>query len=146
MMATIRVGTPSMGISRPTTEPVGAHVLERLISFSELDEFWSRDPELVEAEVGKLSCDKHEPCRIRIWERLEDDTMDDAEDGGIGANPERQRQYGGQRVAGVFSEMSKRVDEVLSHGDGLDVHHRRRVCVFSPDCLFSPVRALSDPC
>jgi hypothetical protein len=94
--------------------PVAADVLEGLVPLAELEELRRRHPELIEAESGELARDEDQPACVRIRQRLEQDAVDDAENRGIGANPERQGQHGHERVTGMLPEMPQRVEQVLS--------------------------------
>ena len=55
---------------------------------------------------------KDQPRRIGVGEGLENDGVDDAEDGGIRANAERQHSNAGQRIAGTAAESACSVAEV----------------------------------
>ena len=58
-------------------------------------------------------------------ERLEHHAVHDAEDRGVRADAERQRQHRHRRIAGTLAQVAKRVDDVLSkvleHGDSRPV-------------------------
>ena len=89
--------------------PIAAHVLEGLVPLAELEELGRRDPELIEPEARELARDEDQPRGVRIRQRLEDHAVDDAEDGRVGADPQRQRQHRHERVAGVLPEVPQRV-------------------------------------
>ena len=57
----------------------------------------------------------HEPIRIAIGQRAQDDVMQDAEDGGVGANPEGQREHGGQRQGGPAHDLADAEAEIGEH-------------------------------
>ena len=49
-----------------------------------------------------------------IGQRLQDDRVDDAEDGSVGANPERHRDDDGEHVAGLLAQAAHGIADVLS--------------------------------
>jgi hypothetical protein len=59
---------------------------------------------------------RHQPIRLGDRHRLEHDRVDHAEDGGIGADAERQRQRGDGSEGGTLREHAKAVTEILEHG------------------------------
>ena len=99
---------------------VGADRVERPVALAELQEFWRGHPELIEPEPWKLAGDEHQTLRLRVPERPEHHAVDDAENRGVGADAERQRQYGEQRKAGILAEAAQRVAEVLEKGVHID--------------------------
>ena len=48
-----------------------------------------------------------------VWQRPKQHRSDDREDGGVGADAERQRQEGGDREGPVLPEEPEREDEIL---------------------------------
>ena len=54
----------------------------------------------------------------RIRQRPQNDAVDDAENRGVRADAERQRQHRDERVTWILSKVPERKDEVLSHDDG----------------------------
>src|SRR5262249_49070896 len=50
---------------------------------------------------------------LGIAERPQHDAVDDAEDGGVGADAERERENGEQREAGTLAQPPERVPQVL---------------------------------
>src|SRR2546430_897970 len=68
-------------------------------------------------EPGRHDLD--EPVRSGVRQRLEQHGVDRAEDGGIGADAEREREHGDEREAGASREGADRVPEILEQG----VHH-----------------------
>ena len=59
--------------------------------------------------------DEHQPIGVGVRQRLEQGLVNEAEDGGVRANPERQRQDGDDGEDGLLPERPKRVADVL-HG------------------------------
>src|SRR5205085_5145607 len=66
-----------------------------------------------EAEIRELAGDHHHALGRRIGERLQQHAVDDAEDSRVGADPERKREDGDDRVAGAPGQRAKRVSQVL---------------------------------
>ena len=56
-----------------------------------------------------------EPLRMRIRQRLEQHAVDDAEDGGVGADAERERQDRDRGVARALGQGAEGVAHVLHH-------------------------------
>ena len=56
--------------------------------------------------------DANQCLRVRIWERTDQHALDDAEDGGVAADAQRQRQHHGGRECRILSEAAKRVARV----------------------------------
>ena len=67
----------------------------------------SRDPEVVEAERRERAGDEDQPLGLGIRQRLEQHAVDDAEDGGVGADAERERQDRDRGVAGLFARVRR---------------------------------------
>jgi len=55
----------------------------------------------------------HELLRGGHRQRADDEGVEQAEDGGVGADSERQGQNGGGRESGVLAQHAQRVSEVL---------------------------------
>ena len=82
----------------------------------EVEEFRSRDPEMPQAavgEVGELREDAMETLRFGVRKGTEEDGVDDAENGGGGADAQGQAEHGNRGEAGVLSEHAKAVANVL---------------------------------
>ena len=60
-------------------------------------ELLDRDAEVRLIGRGGRLLDQHQPIAVLVGQRLEQHAVDDAEDGGVGADPETQRQDGQQR-------------------------------------------------
>ena|SRR6185295_12247588 len=58
-------------------------------------------------------CDQDEVGGISEAKRTKQNGVDDAEDGGVGANSEGERQNSDQRECGALGEEAKRVAEIL---------------------------------
>src|SRR5439155_24578768 len=80
------------------------------------------------SEPGEHDLD--EPVRSRIGQRLEQHGVDRAEDGGIGADAEREREHGDEREGGAFGERADGEAEVLEEG----VHHSVRRATIGSTC------------
>src|SRR5688500_8532544 len=93
--------------------PVRPDLAERLRPLAELEILRRRDPELVEPEPGELARDHHELVGVRVAERLEDDAVDHAEDGAVGADPECQREDRENREPGSPSKTAEGVPKIL---------------------------------
>ncbi len=106
--------------------PVGADAFEGPVHLPEVEELGRRDPELVEAERRELARDEHEPARLGVAERPQHHPVHHAEDGRVGANPERQRQDGDDGKPRALPQTPHRVDDV-SHqrGHGVSLFFRR---------------------
>ena len=81
---------------------------ERAIALAELEELRRRHPELVEAHARELARDEHELLGVRIAERSQDDAVDDAEDRGVGADAQREREHGDERESGNAAQAANR--------------------------------------
>src|SRR5262245_13947945 len=78
---------------------------------------------------------KHELVGVRIRRRREQRGVDDAEDGRVRPNAERQRQYGDQREAGIFYQGSRAEAQVLyerSHSDSSFAFDQFQRWLYSP--------------
>ena len=95
--------------------PVAPDSLKRSVALRKLHELRRRDPELVEAQTRKLAGNVDEALRRRVWQRLEDDTVDYAEDSSVGANSKSKGQYRDRGITGALSKTAKGVDEIVAH-------------------------------
>jgi hypothetical protein len=57
-----------------------------------------------------------EPVRLRIGQRAQQHAVDDREDGGVGADAQRQRQHRDGGEAGAARELPRPVPQVLPQG------------------------------
>ncbi len=64
--------------------------------------------------------EKDEPLALAVRQRPQQHATDHAEDGGVGPDPERQREQRDERVAGAVLERANGVAEILG-----ETHHRR---------------------
>jgi hypothetical protein len=87
--------------------------LVRAVPALQLEKLRRREPELVEVHARELREQLHQPLGIRIRQLPKHDGMHDAEDGGVGTNPESERQDCDSREARPFEQHSNRVAEVL---------------------------------
>lgn len=63
----------------------------------------------------ELVPDHHQAIGVGIRKRAQEQGVDDAEDRGICADPERERKHGGKREAWGSEEASESVAEVVQH-------------------------------
>ena len=82
---------------------------------------------------------KDQPRRIGVGEGLENDGVDDAEDGGIRANAERQHSNAGQRIAGTPAKHANSKLKVANQRHDEHGSTGIRVCVGSKACAWSVV-------
>ncbi len=61
-------------------------------------ELLDRDAEVRLVGRRRRLLDEHQPIAVLVGQRLEQHAVDDAEDGGVGADPEAERQNGEQRA------------------------------------------------
>ena len=95
------------------------HVLEHLVVLPVEEEKVRRQRELVEVEAWRRAPDVDQPVGMWIRQRLEQHAVDDAEDGGDGADAERQRERRNDQEPRLLSEAAASVTEVFedrSHG------------------------------
>ncbi len=59
--------------------------------------------------------DPHELVRVRIWQRLDQHRVDDAEDRGGRADAERERQHRSKRECGPSRQAAQRVAQIATH-------------------------------
>ena len=85
---------PVAGSKVHFTRRIGAYGRKRSVDLPELHIFRRRYPELGKSERRKLRCQIHQLLWPRITERPQDDAVHDREDGGVGADSQRQRQAG----------------------------------------------------
>ena len=62
---------------------------------------------------GDVFMNMTQAIRIGKRDRLQQDGVDDREDGGVGADAERQRGHGGQGEARALAEHAERVPEIF---------------------------------
>ena len=67
-------------------------------------------------DVGARLTQEQQILAARVGQRLQDDGVDDAEDGGVGANAERHRDDDGEGVAGLLAQAAQAVADVLREG------------------------------
>jgi hypothetical protein len=95
---------------------VCADGLKRPVPLPELGPLGQRDPEAIEAQPRKRAGDELQPLRPGVRQRLEHDAVDDAEDGGVGADPERERQDGHRHVPGTPAQGPEGIPDVVRQG------------------------------
>jgi hypothetical protein len=77
-----------------------------------VDVIGNRDRCLGQADERIPVPDEHEPVGIAVRQRAEQDPVQEAEDGGVGADAERQCQHGDGRKNGLLAERADRVPDV----------------------------------
>ena len=84
-----------------------------------------RAPRRGQPAAGIHGVGGHQPFRSRIRQPRHEDAVDEREDRGGGADPERDRQDGGHGIRGLAQQRSRAVAQVLD--DALDEHRAARV-------------------
>ena len=87
-------------------------LLEALVTRLDVEVLRGREPVFRDAQARRAVPEDHEPLRVRVRQRPQQQRARDAEDGGIRADPDRERQHHGYREAGAASERAQRVREV----------------------------------
>jgi hypothetical protein len=59
---------------------------------------------------------RHDAAGVWIWQRLQKDRIDDAEDRRICADPERKRQHGDESEARRLAQLAQGVTKIVQHG------------------------------
>src|SRR5215510_3682224 len=67
----------------------------------------------LEARIRKAAGQRHEFLRSSHWQRLERHGVNQAEDGGVGANTERQHERRNQGESGILAQHSHAITQVL---------------------------------
>src|SRR5881394_4183279 len=91
--------------------PGGRDSGEVLRQRAQVVEVWERHAEPHASEPGRHDLD--EPIRSGVRQRLEQHTVDRAEDGRVGADAKREREHGNGREAGALGEGADGVTEIL---------------------------------
>src|SRR6185295_9878502 len=76
-----------------------------------VEEIQIRDRHLL--ELRRLLVEAHEPFRLRIGQRLDQHGIDDAEDGGVDADAERQCENSNQSYYSAFEQHPRPVAQIL---------------------------------
>src|SRR5690349_4910897 len=87
-------------------------------------ECWIREPDAIPAgaqpfalaPTRERAVDGDEPVGVSIRERVEQDSVDDAVDGGRGADPEREGADGERGVERTATQRARRVADVVEGG------------------------------
>ncbi len=90
----------------------------------------------------------HDPSGLPVGQRLEQNRLYDAEDGRVGAYPERQRQHGDNEKHRLAHQDAKGKAKVLQNHIGIyaiRVFHRERSNLYLPVNSFSPGFSYCDP-
>ena len=89
------------------------HVLERGDLLFELPETCRGEGHAFQVLLEILLLDEMDAIRLREWEGREQNSMDHTEDGGVGPNPERERDYRDEGKAGSFAKLAKSKAEIV---------------------------------
>ena len=95
---------------------VGADALERTVPFLELRPLRQGHPEAIEPEPRERAGDEHQPLGMGVAQRLEHHAVDDAEDRGVGADAQRERQNRHRGIPRALREGPEGIDNVLGQG------------------------------
>src|SRR5262245_43546635 len=89
-------------------------MVKKLILFPDLDKFRPRQWPL-HATLCKPYAERHHPFRLRVWQRTQQNGVDDAEDRRVRADAECECENGDESEYSVFSEHSHAITQVLNH-------------------------------
>jgi hypothetical protein len=113
----LRLAKAGHGI--PVALPDG-DVLQCLRLFPVGDVVRKRGIEVGDVDAGRGLPQTHEPVRLGVGQRLQEDTVDDGEDRGVGADPQGQREQCGQREYGSAGQAAAGMPHVaqqIEHRD-----------------------------
>ena len=116
---------------------IGGHLTDRAGMISVIDVLGIRQDELrkVESAFGIESPpDRNQALGFRKRQRFQHDAVDHAEDGGVGADTDRERQHDEDRKRRLPAQQSQRIPRILEqseHGSSF-VHERVAVCCDRP--------------
>ena len=96
----------------PAVRVVDGHLLERTCPLAPVEEVRIRD---VQLKVGTPFVEPGDPRRITIRKWFEENAVDDAEDGGVGADAEGKGQDGDRGEAGSVGKSPDCVTEIGQH-------------------------------
>ena len=88
-------------------------LLEALVTRLDVEVLRGREPVFRDAQARRAVPEDHEPLRVRVRQRPQQQRARDAEDGGIRADPDRERQHDRHREAGAPDEPAQGVREVV---------------------------------
>ncbi len=89
---------------------------ERLAPLAHVGEVAERELRQRGAVLRGLLAERHHAIRLGERQRLEQHGVDDAEDGGVGADAEGEREDGDGAVGGLLTQHPGAVDEVVPEG------------------------------
>jgi hypothetical protein len=72
----------------------------------------------LEVAIFRFAVDPNEPIRFRKWQSAQEKIVDEREDGGIRADPQREREHREKREAGRF--------EQPANGEAEGIHGEKR--------------------
>ncbi len=96
-------------------------LLEPAVARPDVEVLRGREPVLHDAEARRAVPEDDEAVGIRVGQRAQQERAGDAEDRGVRADAQRDREHGGEREPGRLPEGPERVAEVLRerlHGRG----------------------------
>ena len=106
-------GSPMPVIVRPAVA-VQADVLKDAALVAIREVLRRRHAELVDVEAGRNLLDADELVGVRVGQRLDQHAIDDAEDRGVGADAERQREHDGQREPWAPAHAAQRQAQIAA--------------------------------
>ena len=89
---------------------------KEVVSRLQVEVFGRGDPEVAQSavgEVGEFGEDAHQPVGVGVGELAQEHRVDHAEDGGGGADSERQAEHGRGGEAGIPGQHAQAVAEIL---------------------------------
>src|SRR5947207_15877990 len=86
-------------------------MFENLVVISPVKVVWQRN-RIILPRSGRF-VQYHDPVRIRIRQRSKQNCVDDAKDGGVGADAERERDDRNGGEGGILDQLSKRKTKMI---------------------------------
>jgi hypothetical protein len=103
-------------------------LLEGMVLIQDVDVLPGRRPVLRDADPRRTQPEHGEPVGIGVWKRLEQERVGDAENGGVGADTEGEREHNRSSQSGAFPESSQSVTQIsqnLVHSIYYDILNER---------------------
>ena len=108
-------------------EILGGEIAEDGLRVAVMHEAWRRQRNLVEVALFRVGVHVHNPVRLSVGETAQEQIVDQAEDGAVEADADRQRQQCKQCESGRLQQLAERKAKVSHHGcDRLRRQYRRR--------------------
>ena len=99
------------------------HLVERMVLILNVDVLAGRRPVAQNSDSRRMQPDSRQPVWMRIGERTQQQRIDHAEDGGIGADSNAQRGQNHQRQHHILAKHAKGIAEILQP----EVHQSSRI-------------------